>query len=251
MNKNYLFNNDWMKIAHAEDTWAKVVLDDLDNYGSVYLDSLSEWFRKLPGSNKQKNHLKAGLLNSDNCAHLGAVNELSWWVYLTSRGLSLDRIPEGKTPTPDFVLNSDKDNIIFEVTTLNPSKDISCRDLQYSQVNSLRRIVRKAAEDKLKQFIYGSEKNIPVVLILFNYDEWSGFGTQFFHKLKDSIVDCVLPKELSAIIYLERFVIKGKSLYKEESASVFRNPKAQFSLKMDAIEPLLNSEDDWLPCEKA
>ena len=150
MNENYLFDSDWMKIAHSEGSWAKDVLDDFDKYGSVYLDNLSEWFRKLPGSNKQKNHLKAGLLNSDNCAHLGAVNELSWWVYLTSRGLNLDRIPEGKTPTPDFVLNNDKDNIIFEVTTLNPSKDISCRDLQYSQDNSLRRIVRKATEEKIQ-----------------------------------------------------------------------------------------------------
>lgn len=251
MSENYLFDNNWMKIAHAEDSWAKVVLDDIDNNGYLYLSCLSKWFRKLPGSNKQKNHLKAGLRNSDNCAHLGAVNELSWWVYLTSRGLSLDRIPEGKTPTPDFVLNGDKGNIIFEVTTLNPSKDISCRDLQYSQVNSLKRIVRNAVEDKVKQFIYGSEKNMPVVLVLFNYDEWSGLGTQFSHKLKDAMVDFDLPKELSAIIYLERSVDKGMSRYKKESALVYRNPIAPFCLEMDIIESLLSSGDNWLPCEKA
>jgi hypothetical protein len=250
MNKNYLFNYDWMKTEYPDNSWAKDVLDDINNYGSVYLDSLSKWFEELPGSNKQKNHLKAGLLNPDNCAHLGAVNELSWWIYLTSRGFSLDRIPAGKKPTPDFILNSDKGNIIFEVTTLNPSKDFYCNDLQYSQANSLRRMVRKATEDKHKQFIYGAEKNIPVVLIVFNYDEWSGFGTQFFRKLKDSIIDCVLPKELSSIIYLERHVIKGQSVYKNESASIFRNPNAQVSLKMDIIESLLSSENNWLPCEK-
>ena len=163
MKKNHLFNNDWMQIEHAEDSWAKAVLEDIDDFGFLYLDSLSEWFVRLPGSNKQKNHLKAGLLNSDNCAHLGAVNELSWWIYVISRGLSLERIPEGKIPSPDFVLKGDKGNIIFEVTTLNPSRSISCRELQYSQGNSLRRILRKASEDKLKQFIYGAERNIPVV----------------------------------------------------------------------------------------
>jgi len=250
MHENCLFDNNWMKTAYTEDSWAKAVIDDIDNYGSVYLDCLSEWFGTFPGSNKQKKGLKSGLLNFENCAHLGAVNELSWWIYLTSRGLSLERIPEGKLPTPDFVLNTDTENIIFEVTTLNPSKDIRCRDLQYSQVNSLRRIVYKATKDKVQQLSYGSEKNMPAVLVLFNYDEWSGLSSQFFHKLNDSIVDHALPKELSAILYLERFVDSGRSLYKKESASVFRNPLAQYSLKHDIIEPLFRSEDNWIPCEK-
>ncbi len=251
MSNNNLFDNDWLENTYPEDSWAKAVVDDNGNYGSVYLDTLSAWFGKLPGSNKQKNSLKAGLLSCINDAHLGAVNELSWWIYLTSRGLSLDGIPKGATATPDFELKSDKGNIIFEVTTINPSREIGCGDLEYSQFNSLRRIVGKASEEgKLKQFIYGVERGMPVVLVLFNYDEFSGFGTQFHRMLRDNMVDCALPKELSAVIFLERSVDKGKSRYKKDSAFVFRNPKAEYSFKTGLIEPLLSSDNDWLPCEQ-
>ncbi len=251
MAKNRLFDDQWLAGSYADDSWASDVINDIDGNGSVYLNCLSNWFEKLPGSNKGKNALRSGLRNPDNSAHLGAVNELSWWIYVTSRGLSLDRIPKGSSHTPDYVLNAHGEHIIFEVTTLNPSKDISCRDLQYSQENSIRRIFRNAVEEKVQQFIYGAKKGMPVVLVVFNYDEWSGFGSKFSSIFNSSISSFVLPKELSSIIYLERFVMDGKLFYKKENVSIFRNSEAQYVLNPGITESFLESENDYLPCEKA
>ena len=250
MNKKLIFDSSWMKKSHPEDSWAKHVLDDYPNNGATYLRELSKWYESYPGSNKRKNGLKAGLLNSDNFAHLGAVNELSWWTYLSSRGKTISPIPEGKKPTADLELKLEGNTVIFEVTTINASLDKSCQNLQESQKNTRRRIVNKATKDKLPQFIYGSNRNCPVILVLFNYDEWSGFGTQLGRTIERHLAHFDIPKELSAVIYLERHVSNGKSVYKNSSVSVYLNKNAQFSIRRSVINSLIENELEWSPCEK-
>ncbi len=174
MTVNALFDDNWAKsVKDAQSSWVSDVLRDINGPGGTYLKCISEWFSELPGSNKQKNHLKASLKSTDNAAHLGAVNELSWWKFLTSRGFTLEPIPTGKLKTPDFVLKYEDYCVIFEVTTLNPSKDECCKEINYSQEKSLNRIIAKAFEEKLDQLKYGHQKRSPSVLVLYNYDEWT------------------------------------------------------------------------------
>ena len=119
---------------------------------------------------------------------------------MTSRGFTFEPIPAGKSKTPDFILKFEDYSVIFEVTTLNRSKDKRCSEINYSQEKRLNRIITKAFEEKIDQFKYGHQKEFPSVLVLFNYDEWSGLGTEF-HRLMDSnklFADTL--SELSAII---------------------------------------------------
>jgi hypothetical protein len=251
MCNDLIFDNNWINKSHPEGSWANQVVEDFDNEGAIYLQELSEWYKKYPGSNKRKNGLKAGLLNSDNFSHLGAVNELSWWAYINSRGGDISPIPEGKNPTADFEIKLGEDTAILEVTTINVSLDESCQNLQRSQVNTKRRIVNKVTKDKLPQFKYGSNKGKSVILVVFNYDEWSGFGTQLCRDIVNHLSQNDVPKDLSAIVYLERSVRDGKSMFKNSSTSIFLNPNAEFSIGECIIESLMESEVEWSQCEKA
>ncbi|MCG8059077.1 MAG: hypothetical protein N0E38_04515 [Candidatus Thiodiazotropha endolucinida] len=251
MSSDLIFDKNWMKKSHPEGSWAKQAIEDYSNSGVIYLQELSDWYKKYPGSNKRKNGIKAGLLNSDNFAHLGAVNELSWWAYINSRGGNISPIPEGKNPTADCEIQLVEITVICEVTTVNVSLNESIKSLQQSQINTKKRIVNKATKEKLPQFIYGSNRECPVILVLFNYDEWSGFGTKPGRNIVNYISHNDIPKELSAIVYLERYVIKRKSMYKNDSTSVFQNPNAQFSIGEGVIESLMETDIEWSPCEKA
>ncbi|MCP4489178.1 MAG: hypothetical protein GY820_17980 [Gammaproteobacteria bacterium] len=253
MSNNQIFDNNWMNKPYPERSWVNQVLEDYDDNGAIYLRELSDWFNKYPGSNKRKKGLKKGLLNFNNSAHLGAVNELSWWAYINSRGYNITPIPEGKKSTADFEIKVNQTTIICEVSTINALHNEDCQNLQYSQENTKRRIVNKATKDKdkLHQFIYGSDKKCPVILVLFNYDEWSGFGTQLGKSITSYISGYKIPKELSAIVCLERHVIGGKSMYKNNSTSVFLNPSAQFDICENVIESLMEDEIEWSPCERA
>jgi len=251
MNNKFIFDNSWLKKSHPEGSWAKQALENYSNTGATYLREISDWFNNYPGSNKRKNGLRAGLLNSDNFAHLGAVNELSWWSYLSSREKNISPIPEGKKPTADFEIQFDENLVICEVTTVNISLEGECNSLQYSQENTKRRILSKVRKDKLSQFVYGSDRKCPVILVIFNYDEWSGFGVDIGKGVVSYINGHDVPQELSAIIYLERYVRSGKSMYKNDSTSVYLNPNAQFSIEEGAIESLMEPEIEWSQCEKA
>jgi len=249
-----LFDDDWVSsVKGTENSWVSDVLEDINGKGGIYLKCISNWFAELPGSNKQKNHLKASLKSTNNSDHLGAANELSWWKFLISRGFELEPIPTGKSKTPDFVLQLENSSVFIEVTTLNPAKNLNCSEINYSQKSSLNRIVAKAYEEKNEQFRYGQERHSPSVLVLFNYDEWSGFGTQF-HRLMDSntLFSGTL-SELSANIYVERFVNGGKPYFKKDSIVIVDNPEAHFPLALDIKKRITGASgnDNWIDCDNA
>ena len=79
MTINFLFGDEWVEsVKNVESCWVSDVLENINGFGDIYLKCISNWFTELPGSNKQKNHLKASLKSTNNSDHLGAVNELSW-----------------------------------------------------------------------------------------------------------------------------------------------------------------------------
>jgi hypothetical protein len=56
---------------------------------------------------------------------------------------------------------------------------------------------------------YAADQGKPCVFVLFDYTTWSGFGTQLFRALGESLLGRNLgfksfPAELSALAYLER-----------------------------------------------
>jgi len=254
MANDNLFDANWRELAlNAEGTWVSSVFEDSTGSGAIYLDTISRWFAEFPGSNKQKNHLKASLRSVNNSDHLGAVNELSWWKFWTSRGFDLEPIPTGKFPTPDYILKPEAIGAIFEITTLNASKDERCNEINYSQKNSIRRIIAKAIEEKIEQLRYGYQNNMPSIFVLFNYDEWSGVGTQFYKLISDAEFVASMPDELSAIIYVERCTISGIPHFKKNSIVIVDNPSAgfQYSGKIKSMVKAAEDDENRVICEYA
>jgi hypothetical protein len=249
---NTLFDNAWRELARVSEGWARDVMEDTTEEDAIYLNTISRWFSEFPGTKKQKNHLKASLESFSKSDHLGAVNELSWWKFWKSRDFGMEPIPTGKNSTPDFILNHDIAASIFEVTTLNPSTDERCNDLGYSKEKSVKRITAKVISEKLEQLRYGCKSGVPTIFVLFNYDEWSGFGTQFFRTIRDYIFISNMPPELSAIVYVERFNIGGIPCFKKSSLTFAINPKAKIPCS-DIVKHVVEAADDngnWVLCEK-
>lgn len=254
MTIDYLFSDDWVaSVINTESSWVSDVLENENGFGDIYLKCISKWFAELPGSNKQKNHLRASLKSTNNSDHLGAVNELSWWTFWASREFKIEPIPTSRSSTPDFILKFQKLCVIFEVTTLNPSNDERCREINYSQRKSLKRIIAKMYKEKIGQFQYGYTMKIPSALVLFNYDEWTGFGTQFHRLMDDSNLFSDELLELSAMIYVERFVIDGKPKLKKDSIVIIDNPNAKYPFPEKVKKILISATgtDNWIDCDNA
>jgi hypothetical protein len=251
MKNVYLFGDDWLEsVKKAKNSWAFSVLENINGSGDVYLKCISKWYAELPGTNKQKNHLKKSLESVNNPDHLGAVNELSWWSFCKLLEFEIERIPEGASRRPDFKIKLQNLSVLFEVTTLNPSDDESCCEINYSQEKSIKRTIRKVAE-KTGQFEYGYIEGIPTVLVLFNYNEWSGLGTQFHRKIGISNLFCESFLGLSAIIYIERFVINGKPKLKKDSIVIADNTNAKYPLPEIVKKTLISAVGgkNWIDCD--
>src|SRR5262245_33040073 len=83
--------------------WAPDVLEHLATTGGIYLETLRQWFADFPlRSKKQKRPLKIRLESFDNDMHLGAVNELAWWVFMQRLGLQACPVAATSKPRPDF-----------------------------------------------------------------------------------------------------------------------------------------------------
>ena len=86
------------------------------------------------------------------------------------------------------------------------------------------------------------------MLALFDYTDWSGFSTQFFRALGDSLLGTQfafrnLPSELSAIVYLQRQVLDGRVALSRQRSAVYYNPLALHPLGQGAFPSL--TEFSW------
>jgi hypothetical protein len=73
-------------------------------------------------------------------------------------------------------------------------------------------------------------------LAVFDYTEWSAYGTQFFRALGDALLGQHfafqhLPLAFSAIVYLERKVIDGRIVLSRHRSALYHNPLAQHPLQ--------------------
>lgn len=120
-----LFSEKWLSEQNqcaGVDSWASRVVEDLHNYGEMYLDLLRRWYDGFPLSNKQKRKLKAHIESTKDKDHLGAVNELTWWTFMQWAQMDPSPIPTASGSRPDFFAKHPVE-LFCEVTTLNLSKD--------------------------------------------------------------------------------------------------------------------------------
>ena len=124
--KLIVFDESWLTGARAKKSlapsWAHEVMEALATTGGIYLGTLRLWFDRFPlNSNKQQHALKTRLESFNNEDHLGAVNELAWWVFMQRIGLQSLPVPTSSAPRPDFQVKTSIDFFV-EVSTLNISK---------------------------------------------------------------------------------------------------------------------------------
>jgi hypothetical protein len=258
-----VFNQSWLDRAQAwesDDSWADAAMETMATGGRIYLALLRVWFGRYPLSNKQKRHLKVQLESFVNEDHLGAVNELVWWEFMQKIGIKTTPIPTSGTPQPDFM--SEIQGVFFvEISTLNPSesdkkKFETGQGVELDHQVTLRRFLRKIMEEKRGQMSYAAKQGSPFVLVLFDYTTWSGFGTQFFRFLKEGLGSEELPVELSALIYVDRMVEKGRIGINRDRSAVYYNLNAKYPLFVRAFTILdhfrcqmvneSNSSDPWV-----
>jgi hypothetical protein len=264
VNHQQVFDDQWLAKARSkgEDTsWVNAVLETLDASGQIYLCNLRLWFNDFPVTGNDKRKLRERLESFQNEQHLGAVNELAWWTFMRREGIAASVVATAKTPRPDFQLAPPSDCFV-EVSTLNVSeKDAKKRRAGQSVAldhrDTIRRVVGKLTEEKHKQLIHAVNQKKPAVLVLFDYTEWSAFGTSCFGTLAEFLLGTEfgfksLPPELSALVYLERKVLDGRIALSRARSAVYYNPLAvqplssgsfpslkQFRSQLVSSEPLL------------
>lgn len=240
-----LFDQSWMQCIRsnaAADSWAHDVVRDIDNEGGAYLRVLREWFTGYPFPSKgKKTHMRKLLESSANHDHRGAVNELCWYRFMCDLALKPQAVPEGRNKTPDFLCTATSGIKFYcEVTTLNESNT----DIQAIQTTGgasldqdaeVARILRKATEEKAEQLQFGRVKQKAAVFVVFDYSTFSGFGTQRPVALANALLTTsaglqAMKPHLSALIYVERYVSRGRSRIRTQQSALYHNPSADYQL---------------------
>jgi len=265
-----VFDEGWRTRASGSvlvDSWAREVMAALDPDGGRYLDTLRVWFERFPlSSDKQRRALKARLESFTTSDHLGAANELSWYEFMRRANMEASPIPSANAPRPDFKVTNPSEFFV-EVSTLNIS-DADRRELQagggvdLNHLETLRRLLLKAAHEKEAQLGYAARENWPCLLVLFDYTFWGGLATDFFRYLATALLGegrafAQVPVTLSALVYAERKVLGGRIALSQRRSAIYYNPVAryrlgagtfaalrQFGLVMSEVEP--NSQEDWI-----
>ncbi len=247
-----IFDDEWLVKAQSKSnntSWSNAVVGTLDTSGQIYLSTLRLWFNEFPAKHSDKLRLRKRLECFQDEQHLGGVNELSWWVFMQREGIGATVVPTAKTPRPDFQLAHPADCFV-EVSTLNLSdKDRSKQkegtSVALDHTETIRRVIMKLTEEKLNQLKYAVNQQKPSVLVIFDYTEWSAFGTSFFKTLGEFLLGTEfgfksLPPELSAIIYMERKVqVNGQIVLSRSRSTVYYNPLALQPLSLNSF-PSLN-----------
>src|SRR5262245_54890975 len=192
-----VFDESWHTGAGAKTSltpsWTQDVMEDLATTGGMYLDTLRQWFDGFPlDSKKQKRQLKRHLESFNDDAHVGAVNELAWWVFMQHIGLQSSPVPASSTPRPDFHVQIPV-NFFVEVSTVNPSRSDRAQfeageGVALDHVETRRRFQGKVTDEKQRQMAYAASQKQPCVLVLFDYTTWSAHPTLFFHFLADFLL---------------------------------------------------------------
>ncbi len=234
-----MFDQNWMKKANSikENSWAYEVMQNIKASGGIYLETLRIWFDNFSLEDKQKKPLKRHIESFSNEEHLGAVNELAWWSFLKKYSFDAEPVPSENSSRPDFrVLSPQK--FFIEVTTLNLSEqELINKDnlIELNQAENISRIINKIfnrSKKKYKQILFAYGQNQPCCLVLFDYASWSGFGTQLYHCLANDLLDIYEShREISAIIYIERYVKNGNIKLNCKYSSIYYNPYAYFPLE--------------------
>lgn len=246
-----LFDKRWLKSAraknHSTPSWVRDVMETLDTTGGVYLSLLRQWFDRFPLTASDKQKLKTELESFNNPDHLGAVNELTWWEFMRRTKLQANTVPTASTRRPDFKVTTPVEFFV-EVSTLNISdtenkKIAAGNTVALNHLETLRRLLVKVMQDKKHQISYAASQNCPCVLVLFDYTEWSAFGTEFYRFLGDSLLGrgldfARLPAKLSALVYVERKVIKGRIAVSKHRSAIYYNPIARHALPVGTLGAL-------------
>ncbi len=246
-----LFSAKWVSKARAsspDDSWARKVVDSWCRGGKRYLATLRGWLSAYSLADaKEKARLVARLESFDDKVHVAAVNELTFWKLLLHRGMEVRPLPVAKKKSrPDFEIVSPS-KFYAEVST-NFQSDRDCQafgvgeGVELDQRENCRRLLGKVTTEKKKQVAYAAQHGAPSALAIFDYSTWSSFGTEINRALGE-VLDGVdgfqsLPRELSAIMYLERGVLNGRIVVRPKSSAIFRNPFATHPLPAGMLECL-------------
>jgi hypothetical protein len=242
-----LYSKKWQSKIKSEDlssSWAGPVFDNYDEDGSVYLSTVREWFSKFPFvTTGQTKHMKKSLEGLNTEDHLGAVNELFWYNLAIFLGWQLKPLVVDSA-APDFEVSSPA-CFYCEVTTLNVSQSDRKRlengfSAPLNHSREAIRILRKATDEKIEQLKYGHNDRKPSILVVFDYSTFSGLGTQRPQYLADALLHSSsglqgMPKELSVLLYLERYILKGRFRLRLSQSAAYHNPLADFSLEKEVF----------------
>jgi hypothetical protein len=217
-----------------------------DKWLELYLSKINIWFAKYPDiSSKNKRELKSNLESYENEPHRSAVNELFWYNFALNLEWEIKPIPaENKAGEnrPDFEVISPM-AFNCEITTLNePGK-------KFSLEKELKRIYEKWTDKSKKaQIEWSIKEKKPHLLVIFDYSVMSGLGTQHQKSLPDFFQNPTkgsppLPEGLSSVLYLERYVDKGKFMLRIGKSVIIHNPNASLPLGNDALDWLNQKKD--------
>lgn len=248
--KHLIYDHYWLNCIQSNaqaNSWVHNVIRDINGEGGVYLSVLQEWYSTYPfPSNGKKTHMRKLLESSTNNDHRGAVNELCWYRFMCDLVLNPKVIPEGPSKTPDFLCTTASGIEFYcEVTTLNESvadaKAIaSTGSAPLNQEVEKFRIIRKVTEEKVEQLQYGRERQKGMAFVVFDYSTFSGLGTQRPDTLADaflltSIGLQAMKPYLSVLIYIERYVYRGRCRIRTQQSALYHNPLADHQLPHDVF----------------
>jgi hypothetical protein len=246
-----IYDKVWKSHTPCQSSWATRGLDDEhDKFLDLYLLKINDWFKKYSENSAD---LLTRLESHENKVHRAAVNELFWYNLALNFKWEIKPIPpknkKGEN-RPDFEVISPV-SFNCEITTLNEPDPYKAFSLEK---DIIRLYGKSFDESKQAQIEWSLKGKKPHLLVIFDYSKLSGIGTHhqkslpdFFQKpvtgsQRSSIKLPPLPEGLSSILYLERYVAKGKFMLRMEKSVLIHNPNATF--------PLGNEMFDWLNQKK-
>lgn len=251
-----LFDEAWRASAAkgTGSSWPDEVMAMLATEGGQYLATLRGWFDHFPHpSPTARRVLKARLESLTTTDHLGAVNELAWYVFMRQAGLQAEPLLPGNKPCPDFRVTAPL-NCFVEVYTLNVSDGDRTAlrvtggvDLDHDE--TLRRLLLKASGEKEPQFQHAVAQGLPCLLVLFDYTFWAGLATDFYRFLANELFRADrgfagLPPSLSGLVYVERRVLHGRLVLSGRRSAVYYNPAAAHQLASGVFDMLQQFTQD-------